>query len=104
MDTKSESSMSGKETIEQALKILYGDRMDAYGDPEESHERIARYWSLWLGHYVTAHDVAIMMILFKISREQNNHKDDNMVDVIGYASIVNEIEKGSNRKREVFEV
>lgn len=62
-------------------------RAEHYGDPRPNMERIAGMWSAYLGTDVTAHDVAQMMVLVKISRSKVSAHDDNYTDQIGYSEI-----------------
>jgi hypothetical protein len=64
--------------------LVTGARGEAYGPPEKSFRRIAGLWSAYLGHEVTTHDVAALMILLKVSREKSNHHEDNLTDIEGY--------------------
>jgi hypothetical protein len=68
------------------LAIL-AEREHDYGDAATNHERIAALWSAYLGHPVTAHDVAICMILTKCSRAKAGRREDNYVDIAGYSAI-----------------
>jgi hypothetical protein len=63
------------------------ERGEHYGDPRPNHERIAAMWSAYLGHPVTAHDVAVCMILVKASRAKAGRNPDNYTDIAGYAEI-----------------
>lgn len=91
-------------TFEEAAKTVSEDRMDVYGKPEDSFERIARYWNVYLKNkgcnlFLSEGDVALMMALFKIAREQGNgHKHDNIVDACGYLGIYNDriMERGKD--------
>lgn len=65
-------------------------RAQHYGDPRPNMERTAGLWSAYLGHEVTAHDVAQMMVLVKISRSKVpnvDRHDDNYEDQVGYSEI-----------------
>ena len=64
--------------------LVKGDRQKDYGSPDVSFGRIAKLWSAHLGTEVTKRDVALMMILLKVSREKSNHKADNLNDIEGY--------------------
>ena len=46
-------------------------------------------WSAILGHHVTAEQVGLCMCAVKISRQCNRPKDDNLIDLAGYAETVN---------------
>jgi hypothetical protein len=65
------------------------ERAASYGDPRPNHERIAKLWNAYLepATPITAHDVAICMILVKVSRAKAGHRDDNYEDLAGYAEI-----------------
>jgi len=77
--------------LEEAITTINGERQDIYGAPERSFERIANYWTEYLGDQmtdrITPQDVALMMTLFKIAREANQHKRDNILDAAGYLGI-----------------
>lgn len=88
----------GEECLTKALEIINGNRRDAYGGPKESFDRVCEYWNSYLHHVgklndsnLFISDVAMMMILFKIAREENKHKHDNLVDICGYAAILDHI-------------
>ena len=73
------------ELLDEAKALVCGDRNAQYGDPRPNHERIAALWSAYLGRTVTAHDVAMCMVLVKVARDAHHPKRDNLVDVAGYA-------------------
>jgi hypothetical protein len=78
----------GRIICEEALRVINGERQDAYGDPEDTFFRIACLWSSYLGREVEGSDVANMMILLKMAREKEGKgKRDNYVDLIGYAAL-----------------
>lgn len=101
--------------LEEVEKILGGDRKESYGEANTSFKRIADYWNAYLCHkrdlvdqsareedlpyeflrgaYLTNRDVAMLMILFKIAREENKHKHDNLADIIGYAVLADKMEE-----------
>ena len=46
-----------------------------HGQARIAHTRIAALWSAYLDHPISAHDVAILMILLKVARTKNgNHQ------------------------------
>jgi hypothetical protein len=79
--------------LNEAYDITSSDRNTQYGPPEDSFSRIAIMWTAYLNDKkgvktlisVTPTDVAHMMILLKMCREQNSSKRDNLVDIAGYA-------------------
>lgn len=72
--------------LEEAQKIVYGDRNASYGDPADDFGRTAKIWSAILGIEVTAMQVGLCMIGVKLSRQCHQHKRDNLVDAAGYAA------------------
>lgn len=89
--SNNKNCVTREDILEKARQCVYGDRDMQYGSPEESFKRIADYWSVYLGNTVSAKDVAIMMILFKIAREEHSSKLDNWVDICGYAACGGEL-------------
>lgn len=72
--------------FKECLEII-DNRGQDYGEAKESFERIASYWSAYLGKELTGKDVAMLMALFKIAREQGKHKHDNIVDAVNYLAL-----------------
>lgn len=89
--------MTRDETLDQARACVCGNREQDYGSPENNFRTIARMW----GDYLYAiglipktgsgglcpSDVAAMLGLLKIARIASRHaKNDNWVDLAGYAA------------------
>jgi len=51
--------MISKEILEEANKLIGGDRNDDYGDKLTNHQNIAALWSIFLRKNITPHDAAI---------------------------------------------
>lgn len=68
----------------EAIGLVTGDRVKAYGHPSKNFQDIADLWSVILGTHVTGEQVALCMVQVKIARELHNPKRDNLVDAIGY--------------------
>lgn len=87
--------------LDQAKTIINGERQGTYGEAEDSFAVISQLWSAYLKRDLTSADVANMMILMKVARNSNGvYKDDNWIDICGYAALGGEIqskyEKESN--------
>lgn len=81
-----------KESIlQEAERIVNGDRNDDYGDMKKSFENIAKGWSVIANSEITAHQVGLMMVWLKVCRENNKPKRDNLVDIAGYAECTSRI-------------
>ena len=84
--------MTRTEILDIANSCVNGEREQQYGTPEKNFDTIAELWSKYLGYGLTAKDVCCMMILLKIARiKTGNGKDDNWVDIAGYAACGGEI-------------
>lgn len=80
--------------LDEAGKIIYGDREKTYDDPGINLRRIAGVWSALLGIPITADQVCLCMIGVKLSRlvHTPTHRD-SQVDVCGYAALLERIQK-----------
>ena len=82
-----------KKILDDASKLVVGDRQKEYGDKLKNHQNIAKLWSAYLDTEITPHDVAICMGLVKIARLKHAHKKDSYVDLAAYAAIAGEIDE-----------
>ncbi len=85
--------MPDKTILEEAAIIISGPRRESYGDVLTSFTRIARLWSPILGMPISPQQVAACMIQLKVAREMNSHSRDNLVDICGYAALLEELNK-----------
>ena len=91
--------MTKEEILKKAKELITGDRNDTHGDAYRNHAEIAEFWNIFLDKKlqpmasITAEDVALMMVLMKISRNTQGKKNnlDNFIDMCGYAAIAGEI-------------
>jgi len=77
--------------LEEAADITAGSRQELYGHPRDNHGSTAQLWGAYLTRRfgreipLDARDVCIMQVLLKVSRDANERKRDNLVDICGYA-------------------
>jgi hypothetical protein len=91
--------MTKEEILAEASRIISRDRNLSHGDAFQNHAEIAEFWNIYLDKKlqpmasITAEDVALMMVLMKISRNTQGKKNnlDNFIDMCGYAAIAGEI-------------
>jgi hypothetical protein len=95
--TQTEQLISDRELLlNDAAQIITGDRNVDYGDPNADFARTAGFWRLYLEGRASAsgigypilrpHDVAVMMMLLKVSRlAWSPGKRDSWLDIAGYA-------------------
>lgn len=78
--------------LKEANTIITGDRQRQYGSAYDSFQKIANLWSEYLEQIITVQDVGNMMILLKIARSLGpEEKDDNYIDICGYAALTGEM-------------
>ena len=95
--------MISQEILEEANKLIGGNRNDDYGDKLTNHQNIAALWSIFLRKTMTPHDVAMCMALVKVARLMHAHKKDSYLDLAAYAAIAGEIEARTNKDNQSFE-
>jgi nucleoside 2-deoxyribosyltransferase len=72
--------------LEEAMRLTVGDRDEDYGHPADDFSRTAGAWSSLFGWDVTPGQVALAMVVVKLSRLQKTPKKrDSVVDIAGYA-------------------
>lgn len=83
--------------LEEAQRIVYGDREQTYGHPAKNFDATADLWNAWIkakygaAPQLNRFDVAMMMVQLKVAREAHMHKRDNLVDVSGYIACIQKI-------------
>lgn len=97
--------MTRAEILDEAKNIVTGFRETAYGKAENNFKLIAKLWTAYLNandyvideRILKAKDVANMMILLKVARNATGRgKDDNYIDIAGYAACGGELLGGSD--------
>lgn len=79
--------------LSKAYKIVHDDRQDDYGDITSSFKRAAKIASEMIGDELSPQDIVKVLIAIKLSRETYKHKEDNLIDLCGYAEILNILNK-----------
>ena len=95
--------MKRSEILDAARKCVCGEREKEYGSPENNFHTIALLWMVYLRDRLKAdirpEDVAAMLALLKIARiASGNAKEDNWIDLAGYAACGGEIETAREGK------
>lgn len=95
--------MKREEILDAAKCCVCGDREQDNGSPERNFEVIANLWADYLQargveiDFLEPTDVAAMLALLKIARIASGHaKEDNWIDLAGYAACGGEIESGKD--------
>jgi hypothetical protein len=84
--------MKRDQILDTAKQYVTVDRAATHGDAENNFGLIASYWGAHLDTNVTAHDVAVMMTLFKLARMKSNPAHvDSPIDAAAYSALAGEI-------------
>jgi len=86
--------------LEKAQERVYGEQEEVYGHPIVNMKRIAALWSPILDVEVTPEQAALCMIATKIARQLNSHHRDNLVDIAGYASVIDRMSEDAPQRTE----
>ena len=95
-------SDTNKSILSEAESILGGDRQSDYSDPVKNFDSIAKLASILNGRDMTDIECCNVMIAVKLIRERYKHKRDNLVDLCGYAEILNRLEENNKERSSKF--
>lgn len=90
--------MNRKQILDDAASAVLKDRAATHGEPENSFQNIASYWTTFLGKKLNSPiepwQVPPMLGLLKVARLQDNPTyPDNWADLAGYAACGGELAK-----------
>ena len=88
--------------LEEASRLVHGDRGQDYGHPIEYFTVAADMWAAILGVPVTAEQFGLCMCAMKIARQCTRPKIDNLVDLAGYAETVNMVIEERKRRETIL--
>lgn len=77
--------------LQEADSIIHGARKTDYGEVTPSFKRIAQLASIFIGKDLDKFDICWIMIALKISRQMNQPKRDNLVDLAGYVGLMQQL-------------
>jgi len=89
--------------LEEAQRLVHGDRGADYGHPIEDFTRTGIMWGAIFGiEAVPPEKVAMAMIAVKLSRECNRPKRDNRADIAGYAETLDMVRQHQEAENELL--
>ena len=75
--------------LEEAERLVGGDRQWAYDHPKDNCTRIGQIWGTILERdSIPPETVALMMIGLKVARQMFRPTRDNLVDIAGYSRVI----------------
>jgi hypothetical protein len=90
--------MSTESILQEAERIINGDRRSDYGKALDSFNKIAEGWAMVLGHPVTPEQVALCMVQLKVARWLNGQQRDSLVDICGYVGCIEQVQQERERR------
>ena len=91
-DAITRESLAQESALEEAQRLVHGDRGADYGHPIVDYKATGRMWGALLERHfgfdvpdVPPRLATLMMAAVKLSREAGKHKRDNLTDTAGYA-------------------
>jgi len=84
--------------LDLANSAVGGKRGDHYGHQLDDFTRSAQMISGLLGHPVKPSDIPLIMICIKLSRQKNQYKADNLVDIAGCALTAEMVHKEAMKR------
>jgi hypothetical protein len=84
--------MKKTEDLLDEVRITLSDRGHIYGNSSLNHRRISELWSGYFDNYISPEQVAMCMLLVKVSRlSQTSDHEDSLKDLLGYGLIYHQI-------------
>ena len=84
--------MKKTEDLLDEVRITLSDRGHIYGNASLNHRRISELWSGYFDSYISPEQVAMCMLLVKVSRlSQTRDHEDSLKDLLGYGLIYHQI-------------
>lgn len=100
VEDKLKATPEHETVLEEASRLIYGDRKEQYGKAADNFGDIGTLWSVVLKTTVTAEQAALCLLLLKVARAVNDTnqmrpiKRDTIVDLAGYAGCIAKIQDG----------
>lgn len=90
-----------EEILTKAIECVTKDRNSSYGEPEDNFQHTANLLNAYFKtrpQVFSAFDVAMIMILLKMARTTTSpEKDDNLIDICGYAACAAGVDRTTAR-------
>ena len=79
---------SSENILQEADRLTAGEKRAAYGKVNKQLRVLADLWTVVIGTPITPLQVALCLLQLKVSREMHKHSRDNIVDMAGYARVI----------------
>lgn len=82
--------MTYKHILASAAECIK-ERSELYGGQHDGFTKTAAVWTAILGMPISPKQVVLMFMANKLCRETFAHKEDNLIDIAGYAQVLNDL-------------
>jgi len=100
---ESKSAADHESILQEAQRLIFGDRREEYGHPLDDYTRTAGMVNACFAHILkrpfTPEECMTFMILVKVSRYQETAKRDTLVDMAGYCGTIGEAQAERARRQ-----
>lgn len=83
-----------KAALEEVSGLITSERAKVYGPYEDECKRSSKIASEITGLDIKPEHIPLILIAVKMSREANMHKRDNLIDMIGYTALYEQLIDG----------
>lgn len=88
-----ENRLKSKSILLEAEVIVNGDRNVQYGDPKDAFKIYSEILSRTFNIELSPIEICKVQMAIKLGRLRYQHKRDSLVDLCGYAEILNRLEE-----------
>ena len=89
--------MTNKNILASAADCIE-ERSAMYGGQRDGFVKTAAMWTAILNVPISPKQVALMFMANKLCRETFAHKEDNLIDIAGYAQVLSDLESEQNER------
>ena len=93
IEVKDMNEENNKSILSEAEEIVNGSRHSDYGDARESFSSVATIASVMTRKELDPEDCCAVLMAVKLVRESFAHRRDNLVDLCGYAELMNRLKE-----------
>jgi len=86
--TISQTKPKAGDAARTAIQLIEQDRNATYGDAYNDFTRVVELFRIVTGIHLTVEQALSFMLCVKLLRERSEHHTDNLVDLIGYTSLL----------------
>ncbi len=92
LENKTATHRSASSILKEADKIVNGDRNEQYGDPTQAFQEYSDILKASFGIVLSPVEICKVQMAIKLGCMKHKHKRDSIVDLCGYAEILNRLE------------